>query len=363
MSLQGDSAYEAAQAKVDLFKFSGKSDTVITIPVVFHIIWKFPHQNLSEAQIYSQIEVLNEDYRRQNNNLNRVRSQFTAADVKLEFCLAKTDPNGAYTHGITRTQTNLEDIGVNNTYFNIQPAWDRDEYLNIWVGDFGNDIAGQAFPPGSPRDRDGVMIDYTNFGRTGTVVAPYHLGRTLSHEVGHWLGLLHPWGVNASCGNDDMIADTPNQSEVYFGCPITRSSCGSVDNTENFMGYVNDACMAHFSPGQKAKMRSTLLNQRTSITRSIKGCNALGIDQFSPSANVELYPNPSNGKVNLLLSENSSILPSIQIYDLSGRTVKYEFSENNGHYSLDLTDLSRGLYFIELLYPQKRILKKLVINN
>lgn len=340
-----------------------KSDTVITIPVVFHIIWKFPHQNLKDEQIYSQLEVLNEDYRRLNNNLNRVRAQFTAADVKIEFCLAKTDPNGNYTHGITRTQTNLEEIGVNNTYYTIQPIWDRDEYLNIWVGDFGNDIAGQAFPPGSPSDRDGVMIDYTNFGRGGNTIAPYDLGRTLTHEIGHWFGLFHPWGVNASCANDDLVADTPNQSGIYFGCPISRTSCGSEDNIENFMGYVDDACMAHFSPGQKTRMRNVLLNQRNSISRSLKGCNAVGLNSINSTLEFSIYPNPSSGKFTVLLDHSMNDLIEFKLYNINGQAIHFDYRRSGSQHLLDIKDAKNGIYFIELIENEKSSLKKLIINN
>lgn len=356
--------YDPIKATQSEIAASSKSDTVITIPVVFHIIWKYPHQNLSEAQIYSQIDVLNEDYRRQNNNLHLVNLPFTAADVKIEFCLAKVDPLGQYTHGITRTQTNQEDIGINNTYFNIKPAWNRDEYLNIWVGDFGNNIAGQAYPPGSPANLDGVMIDYTNFGRVGNLQSPYDLGRTLTHEVGHWLGLYHPWGLNPSCSNDDLVSDTPNQSEIYYGCPGTKFSCNTLDNTANFMGYVDDGCMAHFSQGQKSRMRNVLLNQRAEITRSLKGCNAVGLKNITKKAEALIYPNPSNGVFNLEFSTQTTIdSKNIILYDLNGRKVNCLIEKNGEAFKIDFANPNNGLYFLEIQLKGKRVLKKLIINN
>ncbi len=348
--------------------FSGiyKADTVIRIPVVFHIIWKHPNQNIDESQIYSQLEVLNKDYRLLNSDIGIVPAQFSKADVKLEFCLAKIDPNGNYTHGITRTQTTLEDLGVNNQYFVVRPIWDRDKYLNVWVCDFGNNIAGQAFPPGSPSDRDGVVIDYTNFGTTGTVVYPYDLGRTLTHEIGHWLNLFHIWGQNdrnPSCASDDDVADTPNQSAIYFNCPGLRNSCSSPDNTNNFMGYVDDRCMANFTAGQKTRMRNAILNSRPGIISSDRGCNYIGLDK-SFSSNLQIFPNPAKGQVKIKFSNSKPNDLIFSLYDLNGKQISpAELQTNTNEIELDIHQLKSGIYFLEISSNNKKAIKKLIINN
>ncbi len=247
---------------------------VVTIPVVVHVVYNNTSQNVSDAQIQSQIDVLNADFRRLNADANNNWTQ--AADAEFEFCLASLDPQGQATSGITRTQTSITafnsgDNRLKSTAQGGKTGWSPNDYLNIWVCNLGGGLLGYATPPGGPSSQDGVVIGYNNFGTTGAAVAPFNLGRTGTHEVGHWLNLEHVWGNG--CGVDDGIADTPDQASPHYGCPSAPNSCGSADMSENYMDYVNDGCMNLFTAGQKTRMQSLFSSGgwRASILNS-NGC-------------------------------------------------------------------------------------------
>lgn len=346
-------------------KFNAKSDTVIVIPVVVHVIYKNGQENISDAQIYSQLDVLNADFRMNNTDISIVRPQFSKADVKLEFCLAKTDTNGNYTPGITRTFTTEDDIGRSQRCFDIRPNWNPTEYLNIWVCDFGDNIAGQAFPPGSPANKEGVVIDYTNFGTIGSVLAPYDKGRTTTHEIGHWLNLLHIWGsndLNPSCFNDDQVNDTPNQGNIYFGCPGNRVSCASDDMVNNFMGYVDDRCMVHFSAGQKSRMRTALINIRPGVISSTKGCINIGLEERNADLNLKLYPNPTRDEINI---KTEASLENYQFTWLTsqGKPFSPAYTTQDKQIRFQLKNYPPGIYILRIIQGGKIELKKVILNN
>jgi hypothetical protein len=260
----------------------GRTNNVITIPVVVHIVYRTAAQNISDAQVQSQIQVLNEDFRRLNADAVNTPSLFqsVAADAEIQFCLATRDPLGNPTNGITRTQTTKTSFSVytDDVKYSSQggkDAWPTDQYLNIWVCNLGGSVLGYAqFPNGGPAATDGVVIDYRYFGRGGSAQAPYNKGRTATHEVGHWLNLRHIWG-DAQCG-DDYVNDTPVQRGPNYGCPtFPKPSCGNTsDMFMNYMDYTDDACMNLFSQGQKTRMRAVLAPNgfRTGLTSSL-GCS------------------------------------------------------------------------------------------
>ena len=230
---------------------------VVTIPVVVHVLYSNAAQNISDAQIMSQIDVLNEDFRRTNSDADNTWSQ--AADTEIEFCLAGSDPLGNPTDGILRVPTSVTAFGTNDGMKSSasggSDAWPASSYLNIWVCNIGGGILGYAqFPGGSP-STDGVVCGYQYFGTTGTATAPFNLGRTTTHEVGHWLNLRHIWG-DGGCGADDFVSDTPKSGGANYGCQVGSSSCGSTDMVENYMDYSDDACMNLYTVGQKNRMRA-----------------------------------------------------------------------------------------------------------
>ncbi|MEM7367511.1 MAG: M43 family zinc metalloprotease [Bacteroidota bacterium] len=246
---------------------SSRMDEVYLIPVVFHVVWNDSSENVSDAQLHSQIDVLNEDFRRLNADTINTPSAFRALaeDSKIEFCLASFDPAGNPTTGITRTFTNRNSFSLNDAVKSDasggKSPWPRDQYLNFWVCNLSGGILGYAFPPGSTPAEDGVVCHYTYTGRVGNINFPFHLGRTATHEVGHWLGLRHLWGVGG-CSNDDGIADTPSQSSPNYGCQNFPSiSCSNGPNGDQFMNYMDysdDVCFNMFSQGQIAVMRQVL---------------------------------------------------------------------------------------------------------
>ena len=243
---------------------------VITIPVVVHVLWNEnnPQENISEAQILSQIDVLNEDYRRLNADASETLLQFkpVAADFELEFCLASVDLDGNPTNGIDRRSSSVVAWGYGITMKHFETggldAWPMDSYLNMWSCNIGAGFLGFAtFPGGSPED-DGVVVGSNFFGSKDYDInndfylsEPYHLGRIMTHEVGHWINLRHIWGDGA-CNEDDFVDDTPRSNDPNWGCPINHVACGSIDMVQNYMDYSDDACANLLTQGQKARARA-----------------------------------------------------------------------------------------------------------
>ncbi|MFN8285554.1 MAG: T9SS type A sorting domain-containing protein [Chitinophagales bacterium] len=272
---------------------------VITIPVVVHVVYNTAPENISDAQIQSQIDRLNLDYRKLNTDNSSVPSvwQSLAADYQIEFCLASRDPNGNSTTGIRRVSTSTTSFSTNDnvkyTASGGDDAWPASSYLNLWVCDISGGILGYAQFPGGAAATDGVVIDYLYFGTIGTATAPYDLGRTATHEIGHWLNLYHIWGDDGTaCTGSDNVNDTPNQADENYGCPsFPNISCSNGPNGDmwmNYMDYTDDACMYMFTNGQYARSSALFAagGARVSLTTSL-GCQAvtpLPIANFS--ANV-----------------------------------------------------------------------------
>jgi hypothetical protein len=247
-----------------------------TIPVVFHIVYNGSAQNISQAQINSQIQVLNDDFRRLNADADNVWSQ--AADSEVEFCLATVAPSGNATDGVIRTSTTRTSFGTNDLVKSSgtggSNAWPAADYMNVWVCNIGGGILGYAQFPGGPASTDGVVCDYRYFGTIGTATAPFDLGRTMTHEVGHYLNLRHIWG-DGNCNVDDFVSDTPNASGSNGGCQIGSASCNSTDMVQNYMDYSDDACMNLFTAGQASRMQASLASSRSSLSNS-NGCGTPG---------------------------------------------------------------------------------------
>lgn len=241
-----------------------RASTIITIPVVVHVVFENDLENITDAQVLSQIDVLNEDLRRLNADAADTPAEFegVAADFEIEFCLATIDPDGNPTTGILRIPTTETSFGISDDIkFSASggsDAWPADEYLNIWSGDLGGGLLGYAQFPGGPDNTDGVVITYSSFGREGYVLAPYDLGRTGTHEVGHWLNLYHIWGDDFDCSGSDLVADTPNQEVSTYGCPSSplADACNLSIQFQNYMDYTDDACYNMFTEGQKERARA-----------------------------------------------------------------------------------------------------------
>jgi hypothetical protein len=221
---------------------------IINIPVYVHVVYSNSNENISDNQINSQIDVLNEDFRATNSDASQVPTEFAGlvADSEITFSLA-----GVFRHSNSRTSWGTNDL-VKSTYPPITP----ETHLNIWVCNIGGGILGYAQFPGGPTATDGVVVGPNFFGTTGYLSAPFDEGRTTTHEVGHYLNLRHIWG-DGRCRQDDFVSDTPSSDGPNYGCPSYPTvNCRSNDMTMNYMDYVDDACMYMFTEGQKSRMRS-----------------------------------------------------------------------------------------------------------
>ncbi|HET7857011.1 MAG TPA: zinc metalloprotease [Gaiellaceae bacterium] len=250
---------------------------LITIPVVVHVVYKRPAENISDAQIKSQIAVLNKDFRATNPDKSKVPPVWKSliGDANVQFALATKDPKAKATTGITRTQTTRASFGTGNavkkTAQGGHDAWPTDKYLNLWVCNLSDSLLGYAQFPGGPAATDGVVILYTAFGTSGVAAAPFNGGRTATHEIGHWLNLRHIWGDRNDCGGTDYCTDTPNQQLPNPGKPtfphITCNNGPNGDMFMNYMDYVDDDTMFMFTAAQVARMNATLSGPRKKIGR------------------------------------------------------------------------------------------------
>ena len=248
---------------------------VFKIQVVVHVVYAAPSENISDAQIKSQIAVLNRDYRAKNPDRTKTPAVWKGlvADAQVQFALATKDPSGKRTTGITRTSTTRTSFGTGDTVKRSADGgadpWPSDKYLNLWVCSLGGGLLGYAQFPGGAAATDGVVILNTAFGTVGTAAAPFNKGRTATHEIGHWLNLFHIWGDTQDCSGTDYVADTPNALAPNYNKPVfPHISCNNGPNGDmfvNYMDYVDDAAMFMFTQGQVARMVATLTGPRTSI--------------------------------------------------------------------------------------------------
>ncbi len=343
-------------------------NVVVTIPVVFHVLYKTSIQNISDAQINSQLTILNNDFRKLNSDFSTVvpaAFQGLGADVEIVFCKATRTPAGVASTGIERKSVPSTFVFENSYYTTAGlSAWDPTKYLNVWIGRFtNNQLLGFAYlPSAAGLAYDGLCIGDQFFGNTGTATAPFNKGRTATHEIGHYFGLLHPWGDDGSaCGtteNSDGVSDTPATSNPYSGCPTfpnNTNACTSTTNGSmfmNYMDYVNDACMAFFTAGQKTIMRNTLNGPRASLLTS-NGCASLGLDEVGAIEAIAVYPNPVS-QYFIITSPHTSV-DFVEVYNVNGQLVKSQKLEevNNKVY---IEDLESGVYYLRI-YNGENFLK------
>lgn len=340
---------------------SGNSQTpnVVTIPVVFHVLYKNQTQNISDAQINSQLAAMNEDYRRCNSDFwDVVPEAFQEFGADMEICFAKATitPSGMPTNGVTRKAV-PEDFVFDLEYYSEegQPAWDSSHYLNIWIGRFPPGMLGFGTPPAAAGENyDGLCISYKYFGCNGTALAPFNKGRTVTHELGHYFGLQHPWGNdNSSCGedtNDDGVADTPAINDPHFGCPTYPENSMMCDPTDegamfmNFMDYADDACMAFFTLGQKAIVQATVNGPRASL---------LGVKETYVNRNISISPNPADRFFEV--KSDITVVDRIEIYNSNGQ-LKKSVALDKAQDRVSTDGLETGVYYLRL-YSQGNFLK------
>ncbi|MDZ7897889.1 MAG: M43 family zinc metalloprotease [Arcicella sp.] len=372
------------------------ADKLLKIPVVVHVIHNNPaniigganNANITDEQIKSQITVLNEDYRRKVGTRG-FNSNAVGADMEIEFFLATKDPSGNASAGITRTfvdKNSWDFLGDDKTIAN-KIKWDYEKYLNIWVTrSDGRTIGYAGFPYDSKLvglgsttqdilDQnifDGVIIDYRNFGTCCAVTsATYNFGRTLTHEIGHYLGLLHPNG-DETCGTD-YCDDTPQIESLNnsTSCPVLSSTCSGVKRTnmiENYMDYSPDRCMNIFTNDQKKRMRSALSlsikRQRLLINSEL----ALGIEPINTNnKTLQIRPNPSSSEDNTILSIQFTGTKdlTISIFNMIGilqSEVSYTAQKSN-IFALDTDKLPSGQYIVKVKFGDEVATDKFVLKK
>ncbi len=342
-----------------------KSFDEIVVPVVVHIVFKNQAENLPLTRILSQIDVLNEDFNRENSNFINTPIEFQniGGNAKIRFCLTNIDPNGNFTTGITFTQTSVPQFSreLDNIKFTNQggrDAWDTRRYLNIWVGDIGTSVLGYAPLVGNlPPERDGVVINFRAFGRFFSLTNPFNQGRTCTHEIGHFFNLIHTWGNVGGCFNDDWVGDTPTQYTFYEGCPqAPQNSCGSNDAFMNFMDYPHDACLTFFTQGQVQRMRNTIATSRQNLVNWYT-CPLTSLEETqSNSSKILIYPNPTTDFLHInWIDETPS---EIQIFDTFGRMIFQEKIYHMGDvYTLNISHLPNGSYIINVVSKETKYSK------
>ncbi|GAB3767563.1 hypothetical protein GCM10028818_00600 [Spirosoma horti] len=367
-------------------------ETTYRIPVVVHVVHSNAtntigganNVNISDEQIISQIQVLNEDYRRKEGT-NGFNTSPIGADANIEFYLATTDPEGKATNGITRhyySQKSSFNVFDDDVLLSQIAYWPSDRYLNIWVTKIDTYIGYTQFPtaadtlkglPTSSNEfTDGTIIDYRYFGRRIGTVNPsslYALGRTATHEIGHWLGLIHTWGDGNGCA-EDYVADTPpteDRSEVskLLNCNQTYSTCFNGQRTrdliEDYMNYWPDACMNLFTAGQVARMRlvMTLSPRRAQLLKSVSSPLV-----ETEALTVNLYPNPATSDPSVDVQLKGFQTFSVDLLDATGRQVRtYSYTNSpSTRVSLSVQGLMSGVYIVRVKTSSEIASKRLLVR-
>jgi hypothetical protein len=380
--IQNDPSLKTSRQAIEDFVFSKKLNQgsssariaglkTITIPVIVHILYHYPGENISDDLVKGQIAALNRDYRKLNPDTTKIPAEFKslAADCGIEFKLATVDAAGRASTGILHKYTPVTRWTIDDKIkFSSEmgdDAWNANSYLNIWVGTI--DLNGYSSSPGDPANKDGIVISNVAFGINNS--GNYGKGRTAVHEVGHWLGLRHLWG-DANCG-DDGIADTPKQQTFTSGCPTTvRVSCGNGpygDMYMDYMDFTNDDCLVMFTEGQKQKMLT--LFEPDGPRNSILSSNGLSIpliEQYplpetSPQwLHIQIFPNPVTSELTLNMDYDARwIGKELKVFNVTGQ-LQIRKMITSKIQKLDVSNLKPGIYFISAEKEGEKMLQKFV---
>jgi len=341
-----------------------RSQGNIYIPVVFHVVYNTPVQNIPVSRLMEQLQVLNDDFNRMNADTANTPAPFVpcAATTGIYFCLAEQDPNGQPTTGILNVPTTVTSFTQNNNVkmssMGGSDAWPTSQYMNVWVCNLSSGLLGNATYPGGNPLYDGVVLHYGAVGGPNDpgTTPDFNLGRVGTHEVGHWLNLAH---FLDNCDTLNTNVCQPPQMYMPFGCPVFPDiSCNNGPNGDMFMNFmqgVNDNCMNLFNLGQSIRMNLILGSLRSGLTTSL-GCIPVGNNEPGPEQQFSVYPNPFSDELHLI-SSNSGVV-EYSLTDISGRVVFS--SQFNGSENINLKNLSDGIYFLQLVHGEYRNMRKLI---
>ena len=329
-----------------------------TIPVVIHIIKNESHENwvdmdITDAEVYRQIEILNESYNLLNQDVDQTPEEFEEfiGNPQIEFCLATVDPNGYATNGINRYSTDVTSFStaldnIKRSEDGGADAWDTDSYLNIWVGRITTGVLGYSDNPTAniPDDEHGFVVGYQYFGESEH--ENYGMGKTAVHEIGHYLNLKHPWGSGNCDAANDWVSDTPVSEDSYYGNPVhPQMSCETVDMFMNYMDYVDDSSMVMFSQGQVDRMHYALDNYRPTLEES----NGCGVPYLvtQPEFSHASSESTSDGAIHLNIAYGEPPFTIICQDTVSQTIVDSVVLSSLGNYSI--VNLSDADYLVEII--------------
>jgi len=378
--LDKQSRFNAELQRIVANRNSNSTNAVIIIPVAVH----FPAVSNSSTQkacfralAQTQVNILNADYNGQNADIVNYANdaQFypgtNTGSLQVQFVLAtQNHPAGTgLVNGDLAVTFGTDFLGTNDN----DTTWSG--YLNLVCRNAGNGILGYSNLGASPSAGDCVVISKASFGSgsgcTGYVpTSPYDLGRTLTHELGHYFNLDHTFAgcgetncavYNAQNPNGDGICDTPAQNVEDYDCPAAGSVNGCVSGeyalTMNYMDYVNDACMYMFTAGQAARMQAWYNTIAGEFRTNVLGNQAFVQNQFN------LYPNPSKGSFSIEFKELTGNF-SVEVFDATGKTIY----ENNFDHATNLVQQinldhpASGIYFVNIKSDKGLATKKLMIE-
>lgn len=348
----------------------------IEIPIVFHIVYESDDQNLGDAILLSQLEVINEDFTRVHPRTKELPKKFNqkVASPGIRFCLASTDPLGNPSTGIIRVPTTVENVGnqsakirgdriIKDSELGGSSPWDEELYLNVWIGQRDDDITGDATFPNDPDETEfeGIVLDYRVVGNNPDQEGPFNKGRTLTHEIGHYLNVFHLYGSETGCfTDDDFVEDTPTQFGPYFGsCEEAVFSCGSQDMDTNFMNFRDDDCLFYFTKGQVDRMLFTLFNERYELINSQTCSTVKPIPpdplKFAPIINL---PNGLEIPLNTLNEEDYTLF----LFDMRGQLIWKQKATAEHKYVIRNSEIPTGIYNLVLALNNELFTRKVFIN-